>query len=52
MSDLKKYKVVYWHNGNKCVLEIDAYSRYNAKTRFYLHHPCDDIIKVEEVVEE
>lgn len=51
MSDLKKYKVVYWNNGNKCVAEVDAYSKYDAKKRFYLKYPCDDIIRVEEVAE-
>lgn len=52
MSELKKYKVCYWHNGNKKVAEIDAYSKYNAKARFYLLHPADDIIRIEEVTEE
>lgn len=49
---MKKYKVIYWHNGNKKVDEIEASSKYNAKVRFYLSHPCDDIIRIEEVVEE
>ena len=48
---MKKYKVYFWHNGNKEVEEIEAYSKYNAKVRFYLHHPADDIIKIEEVSE-
>ena len=52
MSELKKFKVVYWSNGNKCVAEVEAYSKYNAKKRFYLTHSCDDIIRIEEVTEE
>jgi hypothetical protein len=52
MSELKKYKVYFWNNGNKNVEEIEAYSKYNAKARFYLLHPCDDIIRIEEVTEE
>lgn len=48
---MRKFKVKYWHNGNKCVVEIDASSKYNAKIRFYLDHPTDDIISIEEVTE-
>ena len=49
---MRKFKVYYWCNGNKIVEEIEAFSKYNAKTRFYLLHPADDIIRIEEVVEE
>ena len=52
MSELKKYKVFYWNNGNKKVAEVEAFSKYNAKQRFYLTYPCDDIIRIEEVTEE
>lgn len=52
IGDMRKYKIVYWHNGNKKVEEIEAASKYNAKTRFYLSHPADDIIRIEEVTEE
>ena len=52
MNELRRFKVVYWHNGNKCVAEIEAYSKYNAKARFYMAHPTDDIIHIEEVDEE
>jgi hypothetical protein len=48
---MKKYKVHYWLNGNKRVTEIEASSKYNAKMKFYLTHPCDDIIMIEEVIE-
>lgn len=49
---MRKFKVYYWHNGNKMIEEIEAYSKYNAKARFYLLHPADDIIRIEEVTEE
>lgn len=49
---MRKFKVYYWFNGNKMVEEIKAYSKYNAKARFYLLHPADDIIRIEEVAEE
>lgn len=52
MSELKKFKVIYWNNGNKCVAEVEAYSKYDAKRRFYMTYPCDDIIRIEEVAEE
>ena len=47
----KKFKVVYWLNGNKCVKEIEAFSKYDAKQRFYLTETADDIIRIEEVKE-
>jgi hypothetical protein len=49
---MRKFKVYYWRNGNKMIEEIEAYSRYDAKVRFYLLHPADDIIRIEEVTEE
>ena len=49
---MRKFKVYYWLNGNKKVKKIDAYSKYDAKQRFYLSCPCDDIIRIEEVTEE
>ena len=52
MSELRRFKVIYWHNGRKRVEEIDAFSKYDAKKRFYLSYPCDDIIRIEEVTEE
>lgn len=52
IGNMRKFKVYYWHNGNKKVEEIEAYSKYNAKVRFYLTHPADDIIRIEEVTEE
>lgn len=49
---MRKFKVYYWHNGNKKVEEIEAYSKYHAKAQFYFLHPADDIIRIEEVAEE
>lgn len=48
---MRKFKVTYWHNGNKRVEEVQAHSKYNAKAVFYLSHPCDDIISIEEVTD-
>ena len=48
----KKFKVIYWSNGRKRVVEIEASSKYDAKTKFYFKHPCDDIIRIEEVTED
>lgn len=47
----KKFKVVFWLNGNKHTTEIEAYSKYDAKKRFYLTAAADDIIRIEEVKE-
>lgn len=47
----KKFKVSYWLNGNICVKEIEAFSKYDAKQRFYLTTSADDIIRIEEVTE-
>lgn len=51
MSVLKKFKVIYWHNGNRKAAIIEATSRYNAKLKFYFAYAYDDIIRIEEVVE-
>lgn len=51
MYQLKKFKVIYWLNGNQYVKEVEAYSKYNAKQRFYLTTSADDIIRIEEVTE-
>lgn len=47
----KKFKVSYWLNGNICVKEIEAFSKYDAKQRFYLTTDAYDIIRIEEVTE-
>lgn len=47
----KKFKVVFWLNGNILTTEIEACSKYDAKQRFYLTTSADDIIRIEEVKE-
>ena len=49
---VKTYKITYWCRGFKKVLKLQATSKYNAKARFYLTHPADDIIRIEEVTED
>lgn len=51
MNKWTKFRVIYWLNGNVCVKEIEAYSKYNAKKRFHLTTDADDIIRIEEVTE-
>jgi hypothetical protein len=46
---MKKYKIVYWHNGNKCVKEIEATNAEQARLLFYMAIPQSDIISVKEV---
>lgn len=48
---LRKFKVIYWLDGNKKVKEVLASSKYDAKRRFLLHEKADDIIRIEEVTE-
>ena len=47
----RKFKVIYWLNGNIKSVELEADSKYNAKMRFYFLHTADDIIRIEEVKE-
>lgn len=49
MVTLRKFKVIYWSNGKKSVQEIEAFSKYDAKRRFYTRYSADDIIRIEEV---
>ena len=46
---MRKYKITY--NGNLEV-EIEAYSKYDAKKRFYRQFPEAQIVRVEEVPDE
>lgn len=46
---LRKFKITYkWMLGQR-TMTVEAYSKYNAKTRFYVMHPKAEIVKVEEV---
>ena len=52
---LRKFKITYIEVETTLkppqhhTVEVEAYSKYNAKKRFYKMHPLCDIIKVEEV---
>lgn len=49
---VRKFKITYWHRGNKKVLELQASSKYDAKQKFYVENPADDIISIQEVTAE
>ena len=51
MNEKRKFKVVYWLRGNLKVVEVEAFSKYDAKRVFYLSYECDDIDHIEEVKE-
>lgn len=46
---MRSYKIIYWKNGNKYVTTLGAKDESEARVKFYLHIPCDEIISVEEV---
>lgn len=46
---MKKYMIVYWCNGNKLHITVEAESEKQAKTALYLFHNADDIISIAEV---
>ena len=46
---LRKFKITYkWMLGHR-TMTVEAYSKYNAKKRFYVQHPKCEIVKIEEV---
>ena len=49
----KKFKITYTKDttgGQKLLsVEIEASSKYDAKSKFYKKHPAEEIVKVEEV---
>lgn len=50
MNNVKrKFKVIYWYCGQKRSVEVEAYSKYDAKRVFYMTHSADDIVRIEEV---
>lgn len=49
--NIRKFRVIYWLNGEKKVQEVEAFSKYHAKLTFSLKFTCDDIIRIEEVTE-
>lgn len=46
---VRRFKIVYWENGNKCVEKVDASSKYDAKMKFYCRHNYAEIISIEVV---
>lgn len=48
----KKFKVNYKAVRKEGIVEIDAFSKYDAKQRFYRTYPKYEVIKVEEVNDE
>lgn len=50
-KEKQKFKVIFWFNGNIKKVEVEAFSKYDAKRVFYLTNAADDIIRIEEVKE-
>lgn len=48
---LRKFKVTYKSPLGFGSTEIEAYSKYNAKKRFYVQFPTYEVIKIVEVSE-
>lgn len=48
---LRKFKVNYKAVHKKGTMEIDAFSKYDAKQRFKRNNPQYEVIKVKEVTE-
>lgn len=55
---LRKFKVTYikvekaWKTPKERTVQVEAYSKYNAKQRFYVMYPSNcEVVKVEEVEE-
>lgn len=46
---LKKYKITYRAIKKNGSVEIEAFSKYDAKQRFYRTYPQYEIISIEEV---
>lgn len=49
---IKKYKITYRAVLKHRTVEIQAFSKYDAKQRFYRTYPKYEIIKIEEIQEE
>lgn len=48
---LRKFKVTYRAVRKEGTMEIDAFSKYDAKQRFKRTYPKYEVIQIEEVVE-
>ena len=49
---LKTYKITYQSVKRQKTVKMDAFSKYDAKQRFYRTYPKYEIIKIEEVSNE
>jgi hypothetical protein len=49
---LRKFKVNYKAVRKEGTMEIDAFSKYDAKQRFYRTYPKYEVISIEEVSDE
>ena len=49
---LKKYKITYRAKINQYTVIMEAFSKYDAKQRFYRTYPKYDVITIEEVAED
>ena len=49
---LKKFKITYQAVKREHTIVIDAFSKYDAKQRFYRSYPRYQIITIEEVTDE
>ena len=49
---LRKFKVTYRAVLKQHTIEIQAFSKYDAKRRFYKTYPKYEIVKIEEVAED
>lgn len=46
---LRKFKITYKAQLGIRTMELEAYSKYNAKKKFYAQCPTCEIVKIEEV---
>lgn len=49
VPEMRKYKIIYRAPACERDTEVEATSKYNAKSRFYRDNPECEIIKVEEM---
>jgi hypothetical protein len=48
---LRTFKVTYRALLGQRTIKIEAFSKYNAKKKFYAMHPKAEILRIEEVTE-
>ncbi|MGN0805252.1 MAG: hypothetical protein ACI4MS_07705 [Candidatus Coproplasma sp.] len=52
MVIMKKYRIVYWYNGNKLVATTEAADEFTARYLFEMYVPNDDVIEITEIKDE